>query len=430
MTAATLRRAVRENKTAVCRKRDALVFKILRYLGLPEDVSGYRPTWKRLSNVYLNRYETTRLRRVLRSWPTRLVIEPTNACNLRCPYCHTGAGRHGRKPGMLRFDVYAKLLDEIGDYLLLVEVFNWGEPLFHPELPEIIAAASARGISTRVNTHFSVPFHDRDAERLVESGLTDLFVSVDGPTQEVYERYRVGGDLDLVVRNCRLMAETKKRLGAELPRLTMQFLEFPFNVGEEDGMRRLAEELGMQLFAIRGAVPDPAWGWRDGGLPWFLTHKPAPCPFLWGQPVLTVDGNVAPCRGVFQSFDDVAHLAAGANEPGAASFREIWNHERYQTSRGFFGRRDGSDAERRSPCYECPTTIFWERWFTHRKGGGTLESFAPGMVPSANGAWNYFWERGQRKSAAPTAREETDATPDVTPDLTPDLSPVARSPRA
>jgi pyruvate-formate lyase-activating enzyme len=365
---------------------------LLVFVRLPEDVRGYRLTWKRLANLYLSRYEAFRLRPVLRSRPSRLVIEPTNVCNLRCPYCQTGAGRLGRRAALMPLEPYLKGLDEIGDYLLLVEVFNWGEPMLHPELPAIVAAASARGIATRVNTNLSIPFTSDDAERLVESGLTDLFVSVDGATQEVYERYRVGGDLARVVQNCRLVAEAKRRLGRDSPQLTLQFLEFPCNVEERDAMRRLAAELGMRLFALRGAVPDPQWEQRSGWSPWFLEHQPYPCPFLWGQPVLAVNGKVAPCRGVFQSFDDFADLAA------SGSFQEAWNSDRYRTARGLFRQRTGAPAERRLPCYECPTTTFHERWRAHRVAGGALETFDPGVPLNCNRAWNYFWTRGQQRT--------------------------------
>src|SRR5262249_7135182 len=103
-------------------------------LRLPPDVRGYRLTWRRLAKLYLNRYEAKRLRPVLRSRPVRLTVEPTNVCNLRCPYCHTGAGRFGRRPAMLDIERYRKVLEEIGDYLFEIEVFNWGEALLHPQI--------------------------------------------------------------------------------------------------------------------------------------------------------------------------------------------------------------------------------------------------------------------------------------------------------
>jgi MoaA/NifB/PqqE/SkfB family radical SAM enzyme len=370
------------------------------FIALPDDFSGYRLTWKRLANLYLNRWEGIRRRPVLRSLPTRIVVEPTNTCNLRCPYCHTGAGRFGRRPAMLDLARARALLDEIGDSLLLVELFNWGESLLHPELPELVADASRRGLSTRVNTNFSMPFSDAQAERLVASGLTDLFVSIDGATQPVYERYRVGGDLTRVLDNCRRVAAAKRRLGATSPQLTLQYLRFPCNEQEGDAIRRVAAETGMRLLAFRGATPDPAWDAAPAWPPWFLEHRPGPCPYLFGHPVFTVDGNVAPCRGVFQRFDDFAHVAAGPGDAGARSFREAWNADRFQTARRLFhGREDASAEARRLPCWECPTTLFHERWRAHRAAGGSIEDFAPGMSPSAHGPWNYFWERGQGTEA-------------------------------
>ena len=159
-------------------------------------------------------------------------------------------------------------------------------------------------------------------------------------------------------------------------------------------MQKLAADLDMRLFAFRGAVPDPTWEQRSGWPPWFLSHTPGVCPFLWGQPVLTVDAKIAPCRGVFQEADDFTDLAR------AASFDEAWNHPRYRLARGLFQARHGTAAERDLPCYECPTTTFHERWRQHRAAGGTLETFDPRVVINSNPAWNYFWARGQRRRTA------------------------------
>jgi pyruvate-formate lyase-activating enzyme len=372
---------------------------VATFFEMPRDVEGYRLTWKRLFNLYLNRYETRGLKPVLRSFPTRLVIEPTNVCNLRCPYCHTGAGRFGRKPAMLDLERCRKLLDEVGDYLFELEVFNWGEAMLHPGIAEIVAMASAHGISTRINSNFSVPFTEGDAERLAASGLNDLFVSIDGSTQEIYERYRVGGDLAKVIRNCRLLAEAKLRLGRTTPRLTLQFLEFPFNADDADAVRRLAEELDMRLLPFRGAVPEPEWGRRRQWPPWFLMHFPAECPYVFGHPVFTVDGNVAPCRGVFRGSDDFAHVAASPGEDGAPSFRAAWNHERFVRARSLFRKREPSPENKSLPCFDCPTAVLFERWREHSAAGGTANTFDPRMEQSANGSWNYFWERGQKASA-------------------------------
>src|SRR5262245_1754762 len=86
-------------------------------------------SWKRRANVYLSRLEAARLRTRLWSRPWHLVVEPSNACNLKCPYCFTGAGGRGRTLGRLPLEAFRRVLEEIGDYLVDVELFGWGEPL-------------------------------------------------------------------------------------------------------------------------------------------------------------------------------------------------------------------------------------------------------------------------------------------------------------
>ena len=105
------------------------------------------------------------------------------------------------------------MLDELGDYLLELEAFHWGEPLLSPHIDTMIEAASARGIATTINTNFSVPFDRARAERLVASGLTELTVSIDGAHQATYEQYRVRGDLERVLHNCRLVGDARGASG-------------------------------------------------------------------------------------------------------------------------------------------------------------------------------------------------------------------------
>jgi MoaA/NifB/PqqE/SkfB family radical SAM enzyme len=299
--------------------------------------------------------------------------------------------------GSISLDLYRSLIAELGDYLCELEFYNWGEPLLCKHIYTMVEEAHARGISTTISTNFSFPFDAARAERLVASGLTVLGVSIDGARQDTYERYRVGGKLERVLANCRLVAEAKRRLGARTPRLVWEFHVFEHNVGDVEEARRLARELDMEISVDKGWVIGPEWA-PEGEWRFFDQPKPVRCPFLWGFAVVNNDGGVAPCCGTFFSDDDMGRVGDGVR------FERVWNDERFQLARGFFRARTGDAAAKKLACFDCPQTIVWERWKQHRAAGGTRGSFRPGF--SMNDVVNYFWSRrpAARNDPAPRAR--------------------------
>jgi MoaA/NifB/PqqE/SkfB family radical SAM enzyme len=378
--------------------------------------------------VYLVRLEMGLLRTRVRSRPVKLVVEPTNACNLACPACFTGDGQVSRPRRPMPLELYHRLLDEIGDSLLQIDFGNWGEPLLANHLPEMIEAASRRGISTVMSTNFSIPFNAAKAERLVASGLTVLGMAIDGVEQGRYEQYRIGGDLELVMKNCRLVLDAKRRLGSTTPRMVWSFHVFPHNVEDVEQAKEMARDLGIDIAVEKGWVVGEEW---DRGGNWRFTMgdvQPFPCLFLWHTAVVNNDGGVSPCCGTFYREDDMGRLSPAAGEPGAATFAEVWNGPRFREARRLFRSRTGSAETQETICYQCPVTIIWERWKAHRAAGEDPRRFDPGCTPNDN--FNYFWNRrppgaksGRSSARAPRlGREATRAVQAAQP---PDV-PVAK----
>jgi len=318
----------------------------------------------------------------------RLCIEASAACNLSCPHCFTGAGEASRPRATLSLDFFRRLLAELGSHLWQIEFHNWGEPLLNKNLPTMIAESSARGISTVFCTNFSLRFDAAQAEQLVRSGLKVMGVSIDGASQAVYEQYRVGGDLGLVLRNCRLMVDAKRRLGSDTPLIIWGFHVFAHNQHEIEDARRMANEIGIGFHASRRRVFGPDWDPDERVMPHEHVH-PLPCYTLYHTAVVYADGSMAPCRGTFYREDDMGRIAADGG-PGAATFREVWNGERFRLARHFFARRDGTPDEQQHICYNCPAAVDHER-FIQSVLDGTKESWQPRF--DSNERYNYFWNR-------------------------------------
>ena len=360
---------------------------------------GAKPTLRRVLNLHLLTWEWFRRETRLRSLPARLCIESTGACNLRCPHCFTGAGEVGQPRSAVSLELYRRLLAELGPSLWQIELHNWGEPLLNKNTVTMIAEADALGISTCLCTNFSIPFDEARAEQLIDSGLKLLGVSIDGARQETYEQYRVGGNLETVLRNCRLIRDTKRRLGRRTPRMNWSFHLFPHNLGDVEEAGALARELEMDFHVARGRVFGADW---DPEEQW-IAHEhvePVPCFTLWHTAVVHSDGGIAPCRGSFYRQDDLGHLKG--DDGRAPSFRAEWNSDSFQLARRFFSRRTGTSDEQRHICFDCPASNDFEGYLSHIIAGGSRDDWRPRF--DSNQRYNYFWNRRLHHSAGLAAK--------------------------
>lgn len=230
----------------------------------------------KLANVALAMTEMSFARPVVRSMPFMLRLEPVSLCNLRCPRCSTGLGIDPRPKGFLVLDDLDFILEQVKSHTLVVRFDGNGEPLLHPNITEAIARIRSAGISVDISSHFNT-MPSGGPEAIVESGLNRLMVAVDGSTQEIYERYRAGGNLDRVLGNLQDVVDARNKRKGDLI-VEVQFLNWGYNTHQIEDMRRLTREIGADRLTI--IEPDAP------------TNKPLPqnprrCFWLWA--VMTVD---------------------------------------------------------------------------------------------------------------------------------------------
>jgi radical SAM protein with 4Fe4S-binding SPASM domain len=338
----------------------------------------------------------------IRSYPTYLTIDPFSACNLKCPLCPTGNGRITIKKGKLQLDMFRHIVDEMGAYLYSIDMFNWGEPLLNKDVYEMIAYAHKRHIITSVSSNFHY-FDEAAAEQMINSGLDYLILSIDGATQETYEKYRVGGDLATVLQNVRTLTETRRRLGRKTPYIFWQYLVFRHNEWEIEQARQIAMELGVDEFQTELAflevdtrakgeqwIPtqeqysrynirelEPMWAAREaheaeeqaklatatmpgrgpGAALELLPARPQAdadkplrrrlpnCLWLYTTAVVNADGSVAPCCAVERKEDSIGSLR------GDNSMSGLWNSKEYQAARRYSTR--GAESGVETVCHRC-----------------------------------------------------------------------------
>jgi pyruvate-formate lyase-activating enzyme len=315
-------------------------------------------TARRLANFLLAESERLLKRECAASRPYLLKIEPSNICNMHCPYCHDGrsAPGPGQRPyGRMDLARFSRLLDDTAPWLFKINLYGFGEPFLFPETCDMIRLAADRNIGVAVSSNMQLDDPGL-AERIVACGLETLIVSIHGASQATCARFMGGGSLDLALANVRAVLAARKRTGARHPYVDWQYCLTGFNAGEMEAARRLAEALGVdQIRFIRPSVPadaDPDWTWAEAPRIDENTERHG-CSWLWRAAYINWDGGVLPC------CRDVREVANDFGNALDAGLSALWNNDRFRAARRLAGRgpapSDGDGArEAEVMCAKCP----------------------------------------------------------------------------
>jgi radical SAM protein with 4Fe4S-binding SPASM domain len=294
-----------------------------------------------VSRILLS-YYVARITRMPLLWglPVSISVEPTTSCNLRCPECPSGLRAFTRPAGMLKKNLFQKIIDELHHDLIYLYFYFQGEPYLNPEFLDMVQYASQKKIYTvtSTNAHF---LNDANSKKTVESGLDRIIISIDGTTQETYEKYRVGGQLQKALDGTANLVRWRKQLHAKTPHIIFQFLVVRHNEHQIKDIFRLAKEYGADEVKLKTAQ---IYNYKNGNalIPEnekYSRYKKIAenhyqiknklhnhCWKLWHAAVITWDGRIVPC-----CFDKDAAYAMGNLQH--ESFAAIWNNKPYQRFR-------------------------------------------------------------------------------------------------
>ena len=271
--------------------------------------------------------------------PLSIAIEPTTSCNLRCPECPSGLRAFTRPTGMLEFNLFKNFIDQVYSHTTYLTLYFQGESFLNKSFFDFVEYASSKNIytATSTNAHF---INEENAEKIIKSKLDRLIISIDGTTQEVYEQYRVGGNLEKVISGTKKLIDAKKKLNSKTPYTIFQFLVVKPNEHQVEDVKKLAKQLGVDEVKFKTAqVYDPKpkhhlipenkkysrykFNGEDAIIKNNLDNS---CWRLWSSCVMTWDGKIVPC-----CFDKDAKKQMG--DLKEINFNSIWNGNEYHNFR-------------------------------------------------------------------------------------------------
>lgn len=243
----------------------------------------------------------------MKVYPSRIRLEASTACQLRCPVCPTGQQKTRHTvcgSGVLRFEDFRQLLDR-NPFVREIELSNWGEVFLNRELPQVLDYAFRCGVKITISNGANLNHASAEMlETLVRTRVEELTVALDGATPETYARYRIRGSFDRVIAHVKVINEWKKHYGSDRPRLIWQYIVFGHNEHEIEAAKAMAGTLDMTFSPKLNVVPDfspvndadrvleaTGLGKVAADADWGNVM----CSQLWTSPQINWDGKVLGC---------------------------------------------------------------------------------------------------------------------------------------
>jgi MoaA/NifB/PqqE/SkfB family radical SAM enzyme len=184
--------------------------------------------------------------------PRFVQIEPVGHCNLKCRMCpiqFRRDGPPGEAPAFMAYDTFVTLLDQFGS-LNELHLQGLGEPFLHPRFFDMVTYATRKGIRVSTNSNGTL-LRPAAAEGCILSGLDSLHISIDGATALTYEGIRQGANFAKVIRNLKLMTETRARFASRSPHIRVVMVVMRRNLAELPEVVRLAHHCGADALFVQ-----------------------------------------------------------------------------------------------------------------------------------------------------------------------------------
>jgi radical SAM protein with 4Fe4S-binding SPASM domain len=282
---------------------------------LGERYSSYREKWNNISYSSILKY------------PLHIDFEINDKCNQSCIMCPRNTKTHPdinyelNTGSVLDYEKYMEIIDEgVNKGLLSINLGAFGEPLINKNVFNMVKYAHEEGvIDSRLITNGLLL--DKYIDDIFDSGLVNLFVSIDTFSEEKYLEIR-GKGFKKVKNNLLDMIEEKKRRNSLLPIIRVSFIDMDINKEEKDAFVEFWEDkvdyVDIQVYDnFNLDITKP-----------YNTNKTKKweCKSPWARLAILSNGDILPCCNFFGRNIPIGNITD-------TTIEDAWNSEALQRIR-------------------------------------------------------------------------------------------------
>ncbi len=342
----------RELGTLGAGDKKAIFEDILKELNLPPDKASFKITvhiadeLSKIDDHNIGRYMFHRYRydvypkqKKLDKYPPYLQIEPTSICNYRCVFCYQSDKAFTQKTsgymGMMTFDLFKKIIDQIEGNVDFMSFASRGEPLVCKDIDQMLGYCVGKFLGLKINTNASL-LNEKHCHAILSGGVNTVVFSADAGEEPLYSQLRVGGTLENVLKKIEMFRKIKETDYSKNKIITRVSGVKVNDAQDIDSMVKTWGGLVDQLSFVKYN-------------PWENVYEAAasgvqePCSDLWRRMFVWYDGKVNPCDTDYKSTLTVGDF-------NNQNISALWLSEQYHQLREKHLKNLRSTAE---PCRRC-----------------------------------------------------------------------------
>lgn len=289
-------------------------------------------------------------------YPDRLYLELTNNCNFECIMCPNGRGLMQRNKGFMDYELAKRIIDEMGPHVDTAVLHIWGESLLHPNIFDIIKYCQKYNIKTELSTNTSLLTVD-NISKIIDSGLSTIYLCMDGVSKETYEHVRKNGDYVKSLKNIENFIKIKKEKNSKIF-VNLQIIVMQETKDEIETFKKKWSIEGVNRINVK---PLDTWGGQINEINDLKLQEGKSknkkenngnqryhCPNLWYHAHIYWDGTLICCDRDFDAKFPLGNVKNGV--------MKVWNGQKMQELRIKHINKDLGDIP---SCGNCNEWCWW-----------------------------------------------------------------------
>lgn len=186
---------------------------------------------------------------------TRINVEITNHCNIKCYYC---ANRLLEKRYIMSLEQFKRLIDDlikVNGFSKNIILCGNGEPFLNKEIYNFIEYATGKGITVNIQSNGKWQLNEKELTKLLKAET--LSITIDGVTNQTYNNTRPDTDVEKIISNLAKVVKLRNESGSKKPIITGKMNIFSFNIHEAKDFVNKCIEIGAdEVFFAKGEGPE------------------------------------------------------------------------------------------------------------------------------------------------------------------------------